>query len=341
MLSGFVLSFAYQERLDRWAPGEEWSTSTFMKVRLIRIYPIYFLGIITSSFFLLLQSLYGRESIAVPTLASFVALGLLLLPVPPGVGAGGAMMFPCDVPAWALFFEVLANLFHGALLRRRGWQFITLAAVLWAAILQYGVTARNSLNIGAYRTDLLFGCARILFAYTMGLLVFRLRKAHRDTIPRVSPFLLFALFVALISTPKLTSGFAPRYGLLTISTMLPLIILLAANSPMPTFFVRPAAILGASSYAVYLLHVPIAEIFEQAWKMLRHHSIEVDAPWGGILDVALTLLLAILVGRFYDEPLRNGINRRLSGRSRGHSLISRPADIPVVETVAAGARIST
>jgi peptidoglycan/LPS O-acetylase OafA/YrhL len=41
MLSGFVLRFAYQQRLDT-----GWSLSRFLRVRLIRLYPLYLLGLL-------------------------------------------------------------------------------------------------------------------------------------------------------------------------------------------------------------------------------------------------------------------------------------------------------
>lgn len=309
MLSGFVLSFAYQHRLDQQG-GQGWSTRTFLQVRLIRIYPVYLLGVLSGFFFLFLQSRYGHDHLPIPTLLSFLALGLVLLPVPSGLAGGGTGMFPCDVPAWSLFFEFLANLLHGLLLRRRGWRFLVALAVLWAVILQVGILTRQSLNIGAYRSDLVFGFARILYGYTLGLLLFRLWNARSHSIPTVSPIFPLLLFAGFLAS-RLSTTLAPRFGLLGITLIIPAILLLGAKSPMPRALIRPAQILGAISYSLYLIHVPIAELFEQFWKHLFHHPIEADAPWPGVLCFLLTSVLALAVNRLYDQPIRAAINRRL------------------------------
>jgi peptidoglycan/LPS O-acetylase OafA/YrhL len=331
MLSGFVLTYAYQERLDH-----GWSLRSFVKMRFIRVYPIYILGLTLGFLFNVVRDHFGKvHLIAYGPMGLIFVIGLLLLPVPPQFQPGGPALYPFDVPAWSLFFELIVNLCHAILIRRRGWIFLTVSALIWAGILQHGILQRGTLGFGAYRSDLFYGLARILFSYLVGMLVLLLWKTGKFNV-RLSPLVPVILLAALVLIPD-TRQIAIHCDLLLLITALPLVILLSADSKLPRWFMPPARLLGTSSYSVYLLHVPIAGMFEQAWKHMTRHTIESSAPWSGILCAIVVFLVAIGVDRFYDLPVRTLLRRRWVGKPsiyvahRGSRLV--PSTVALAEPV--------
>lgn len=132
MLSGFVVSYRYEGSLQSGSLG--WKR--FMLGRAIRLYPLYFLGLIMGS---LAIWLLQRPSTA-PATASFVVTftaNLFMLPMPfvwrdPAPGLEYANMintydfFPFSFPTWSLFFEVAINLGYALVSPRLTNRFLTL-----------------------------------------------------------------------------------------------------------------------------------------------------------------------------------------------------------------------
>jgi peptidoglycan/LPS O-acetylase OafA/YrhL len=131
MLSGFVLTLAYQRRLD-----DGWSMKEFMKARAIRLYPLYGLALAVGFSVEMLRVLGGGKGASPGYLLLFLAAGMVMLPLMPGYGPVGVPTFPLNFPSWSLFSEVLANLLHGWFLRRRSWKFLVgVVAVSTAVVL--------------------------------------------------------------------------------------------------------------------------------------------------------------------------------------------------------------
>ena len=110
MLSGFVLTFAYQEKLDG-----GWSTRDFLATRIARLYPLYLLGFVLG----LLVALSDPAIHFGPQGWVSAIPNLLLLPAWVGPHSKPPHAFPYNIPAWSLFFEVVANVLHALFLRRR------------------------------------------------------------------------------------------------------------------------------------------------------------------------------------------------------------------------------
>ncbi|MGA8939854.1 MAG: acyltransferase [Acidobacteriaceae bacterium] len=123
MLSGFVLSFAYQQKLDNGLP-----TTTFLKLRLIRLYPLYLIGLFLGFIYTATQVHYQHSSPGM--LGSFLMLvpALFFLPIPAPTSLPN-VAFPYDLPAWSLFSELIANLLHALLLRKRSTRTLLIALV--------------------------------------------------------------------------------------------------------------------------------------------------------------------------------------------------------------------
>lgn len=105
VLSGFVLSQAYNERLLK---GGQFLNLT--RLRVSRLYPLYFLG--TGISILVLAGSFvtnGRITEFHQAFWMAIPFATLMLPAP-SFGVTGNI-FPLNLPAWSLFYELLANIF--------------------------------------------------------------------------------------------------------------------------------------------------------------------------------------------------------------------------------------
>ena len=73
-------------------------------------------------------------------------------------------------------------------------------------------------------------------------------------------------------------------------------------------------ILGAASYAVYVLHYPLVELTRRALHVLGREPADF-APWLGAAFLAAVLTSALVLDSFYDLRVRRFLTARLS-RSR-------------------------
>src|SRR5215212_7205901 len=113
MMSGVVVFKAYGSRL---AAGM--SLAEFMRIRFVRLMPLYLLGLIIAAVGTALSLLgNNREGWSWAGLAANIGLTLFLLPGPPARFSDvPPSLFPLNPPAWSLLFEVLVNLAFAALL---------------------------------------------------------------------------------------------------------------------------------------------------------------------------------------------------------------------------------
>ncbi|HSU19545.1 MAG TPA: acyltransferase family protein, partial [Acidobacteriaceae bacterium] len=134
VLSGFVLSYAYGDRL-----AEGWSTASFMKARFIRLWPLNTLGLLLG---LLLGVAHHPLDAA---LLRTILLNLIFLPsrlLPHG------SWFPVNPVAWTLFFELFSNLFHVLFLRRARSGVLIAVVCLSGAVYAQRILVAGSADIG-------------------------------------------------------------------------------------------------------------------------------------------------------------------------------------------------
>src|ERR1700722_15456070 len=99
LLSGFVIAYAYDERLR----NKKMSTRQFLLTRLIRLYPMFLLSVVLSSVVVIWKSAMGTQehSTAGEILGVFALTALFL----PSKMQGNADLFPLNGPYWSLFYE--------------------------------------------------------------------------------------------------------------------------------------------------------------------------------------------------------------------------------------------
>lgn len=308
LLSGFVLTFAYQQKLDSGYPS-----FTFAKVRFVRLYPLYVLGMTLGFVWYVAMSRHTHFS-DFGTLCLWLVCGLLMLPLLPFHGTALSASFPLNYAMWSLFMEDLANAFHALFARRRGLPFLLIVCALAGSFVAYETLRHGVMIGGSRRGETLLALPRTLFSYTLGMILFRVWRAGRFRWNLPAPA-LGLLLIGLLLLPELLAHFhlpcGGTYDLLMVMCFFPLLVLTAAASTPSPALQGSCRQLGILSYAVYALHVPLGGLLQMLWPHLRHRSPAHDAPWSGAIFLLLLVAFCLLADRYYDLPLRAWLRNKL------------------------------
>jgi peptidoglycan/LPS O-acetylase OafA/YrhL len=299
VLSGVVLARAYGPMLEK--PG---MAGAFIKARLIRLYPFYFLGLMAglsvASFLTFLEwGSYGFTHIAVS-----LAFGLLFLPDLTTIHSDENLLFPLNPPAWTLFMEFLANILYAISIRfLRPYALILLLCVLGIAT-TIGLLSSEDVGPGWKWNHFDTGLTRILFTFLMGVCIQRvLHLARACTVPAWAAFGLLILILAFPATDALRRP----YDALTAIALMPALVFVSAYAQVSGNLARLCAWLGAVSYGVYVLHLPI-------YLGLNTLITGLDIQISGTAKVVLVALIsagsAHLLSAFVEKPVRAYLSDR-------------------------------
>lgn len=315
VMSGFIIAHAYEAKML-----VSLSAARFVALRLIRLYPLYLLGLALGLMEALAEFNFGQTQAwtAAQILVS-TAAGLLMLPAPPGILDGAAPAFRLNPPAWSLFFEMAVNILYGLLVTRLTNR--VLGVVVAASALAMLGTALyvGDLNVGSYWNSLWGGVPRVMFSFSAGVLIFRLRE---QLCVLKAPPLLILLAAAVVFAVDAGTWSGP-YALACTLLVLPgLVILGAAVEPGPRL--RPAfKFLGVTSYAIYSLHFPVVMAAQGVARKLTGDDVAAFTPWIGVALVVLLLIGCLIVDNIYDAPVRRRLLRALQRRP---SAVLRPRE---------------
>jgi peptidoglycan/LPS O-acetylase OafA/YrhL len=189
-LSGFVIAHAYEERFRNGM-----SFGAFVRVRLIRLYPLMLLGTLIGTVVCALQ---GVD-------LGFIAYVGQLTWLP--LAVGGTALFPVNNIQWSLTLEAGANIAHALVLRKLPeW---ALGVLMAAGLIGLVATAWRfgTLNAGWGHSNWMGGVARLGFSYPLGVLAFRLHQ--RGSLPNFSlpfPVLAIALLATMVAASSAGSA---------------------------------------------------------------------------------------------------------------------------------------
>lgn len=300
LLSGFVLCHAYQARLEQGL-----SASGFLRLRLVRLYPLYALGTVIG-FLHAACAPHSAEGAPLHTLLGRLLLGLVF--VPASSISPERWLYPLDQPGWSLLFELFANALFGLLWLRLLRRPAALGALLGAsalALLAAGF-AFASFDLGWNSDNAAASVPRVLFSFFAGALLYRLSLRWRPWRGAIAwPFLLLAAALAL-HLPDEHADLWFQAALIGLA--FPLILWLGAGARPQGVAARLCGEIGRSSYAVYVLHVPLFFVLRDS---AAHYGYDLSrtAPWGGLVYTAALVGLSLLLDRCYDEPLRRALGR--------------------------------
>lgn len=322
ILSGFVIGYAYD---DRWGRGL--TLGGFIKRRLIRLHPLVVLAVLVGMAAFLVQGsvTWAGEHVSLGRTLLATLSSLFMVPAWPGATTdvrGFGELFPLNGPMWSLFFEYIGNLLYALILRRlstRGLFGVVVAAAaalvglaLWDPDKTGGLVGGWSLaGWGAA-----YGLLRMTFAYSMGLWLARIHKPRRQAWAFT---LSAAALLILLAVPKFGSGFelVPTipYQLVVVIVLFPLIVRLAASQPAGTRGRgdQLCRLLGDISYPLYIIHYPFMYLlYAHLWRTPGVYVPLAD-EWPVVIVMFVGLpVLAYLLYRYYDLPVRRWLTRRLA-----------------------------
>ena len=313
LLSGFVVGYAYD---DRWS---RMGLRGFLARRLIRLHPMVIMGAIIGA----LAFYYGRCEMfpliaGTPVWKMLVVMlvGFTMVPLLPSMDIRGWQeMYPLNGPAWSLFFEYIANLLYALVVRHFSKKLLAVLVLLAAAaVIHLGLTSPDGFFAGGWSVDcpnLHIGFVRLMFPFFGGLLLFRLGKIAR--VPHAF-WVCSGLIVTVLALPRL--GGETHYwvnGLyesLCIILIFPLIVAMGAGGTLGgKYSAGICDFLGRISYPIYITHYSLIYIYT-AYVTHGNHSLAQAYPYA-LLVFFGSLALAYGCLRFYDEPLREWLKKRL------------------------------
>ena len=202
MLSGFVISYAYD---DRWrkpisqrdnettsqqVQGQSMSLKSFIKRRLIRLHPMLVMGAFIGLICFFIQGGVKWDGTQTPIHWVLIAFVLTLFFIPAYPGAqydirGNGEMFPLNGPSWSLFFEYIGNILYALFIRKLSNKMLTFLtgtlAILWIWFVAFDISGYDMIGIGwtLDTVNFLGGLLRMMFPFSLGMLMARRFMSQR------------------------------------------------------------------------------------------------------------------------------------------------------------------
>lgn len=336
VISGFVIAHTYLDRLGpAWRPA---AAARFVWARVCRMWPLYLVVLHLFGLWLVAKLVFGHDrNVAFQAVQPVVSVGEWLRQL-----AGVQMWDHAYLdgaswvgPTWSLSAEWLAYLlfpvtalaFHR--LRRLPAPVLALAAVALMSPIALAYLRSGS---PYYPYSWL---VRLLCGFAAGVLVsMALRRVRADVGARRIASVLAAALPPLIAVGLVVGErFGPGRGGAVIALFPLLVGALALADRGPAMVLgRPWAVHGGRiSFALYLVHIPLLEVY---WTALQHlpalgpHTLLAHVTGLGVLVVAVGVAAAAY--RFVEEPARRRLlavgNRRAPRHAAAgrHVLPGRP-----------------
>jgi peptidoglycan/LPS O-acetylase OafA/YrhL len=317
-LSGFVIAYAYEQRLLQGMRMRE-----FVTIRLIRLYPLYILGTVIGIVEVLKDPAF---SVALHWQHGHFLRAVLpaLVMLPSRASYMTVSSYPFDGPAWSLFAEVIVNFAYAMVVLRFKVSNWALAGTALVALLVLVFLPADSqtLATGADWGTMRDGIARAFLSFPIGVLLYRVHRAAGParwfsgalSVDALGLLTLMFLLCVYWSIPALRN----RAGQLCIVTVVfPAMVWVGSRLRIPPTLTAFCALAGDISYPLYILHFPFVGLLEEGGAIAAmppgrlHYLLPVAC-------IFVFVLLAWGAARLYDAPVRSLLRRRL-GRSKRRS----------------------
>lgn len=305
VLSGFVLTYAHAGTREQ--PGPDLDARRFWRMRFARLAPAYYLGLLLAA-----PILVDYVNMNRPAPEAFVGPALVLV----FLQAWWAPIAPIwNFPAWSLSVECLFYALFPWLARASAqWSRTTLFVVCYLLIVAATIYRADFLalrgGIPEGRPDLYFqGYFPLPYLplFVFGMALGRQYMFGRELSSRTHTAMLW-IGIGLIVLPFAGRSVLPWWTH-SDAILVPAFALLifggaGATSGAPILASAPMVLLGESSYAIYILHIPIrfwSEVF------LATTGVELSAATFSLLYFMTVIVVSVLVFRHVETPLRRWI----------------------------------
>ncbi len=308
VMSGAVLCQSYENRLLH-----TMSPWRFAWLRIVRIYPLYLLGCAIAIPALLLTP---DSLIDLRILPRVVLLAAFLLP-----NVFGRDLYPLDAPSWSLFFELFVNIVYGFLVHRLTSRVVVVLVVLSGIALVPVIvfSKHHNLNLGFTLKSFPTGFVRVAYSFFVGVLACRIYHRRPVLVGGLAgnawSWVVLAFVTILLILP-VDVRLQGRYDFCVVAFVFPAIVAASLTLVMSGTSARIFRALGVVSYAVYVLHAPLARLVESG---LPHQGLEIVpfAPWAGIAFLVVLVIGCYGIDQIYDTPLRRRLARIGASKAGG------------------------
>jgi peptidoglycan/LPS O-acetylase OafA/YrhL len=297
ILSGVVIGNAYENRLLTDMPFLR-----FCWIRICRFYPLYALGCLLG----VVTQCFGFDGGRFPGwLPALVIFGGQIFP---GFTPG---RYSLDGPCWSLAPELVGNALYAKFIDRISDGFVRATLLItWPLLLIYALVMHApDLDLGPGTRMVLGGFLRFAFTFPIGLLIYRYlvrdrRLPELGATPKstILSWLVMAGVLAVLACP-VPNNFRLLYGIVTITVVLPALVFAGVRLKPTKLSDKIFRFLGATSYAVYVLHMPITTFIRGISERFGH-NVRLFAPISGLAVLVCLLLLCAWMDSHYDAPLR-------------------------------------
>lgn len=315
MLSGFVISYAYDNRWDKM------TLKDFFIRRLVRLQPMIIIGSLIGAVLFYFQhspdlGWGGIAETPVWKVIVVMVIGMTVLPVGKSLDIRGwGEMHPLNGPSWSLFYEYIANIVYAVVLRRLSKIILIVLMIIAAGFtIHLAFTNPNGDMIGGWSIDdatqLKIGFTRLTFPFLAGIVLAKVSKLKFTKRAFLTTSLIL---VALLAFPRLGGTEAhwqnAFYECFVLMIMFPFVIWLGAGGKVfGEKANRFCKFLGDISYPLYITHYPIVYVF-YAWVV--NNKIPLENSWlQGFVTVIISIAFAYVSMKFYDIPVRQWLTNK-------------------------------
>lgn len=292
-LSGFVISLAYQSKLEQGL-----SLKDFFIMRIMRLYPMIFVGTIIGISLSNSDNFIMNETNG----GSFVLMRVAFFQFFMIPFATPNSSFLLNFVFWSLFWEIFLNALHAVAAR---WLSKTNVLIIFAAALLGLVSvaaAFDTVFVGfGAGWNFLAGGVRLGFCYVGGIAMFRFRARISAIMPKLPFVIVAAGLFALLALPFKVDH--PAEGVLMLALALPIMLALGIVGTDGGFAARA---LGTLSYPLYAIHAPIVSFVQS--------HVVVASPLPSlplrVLTFAGLLFVSYVLGRWVDLALVRWLRAR-------------------------------
>lgn len=289
LISGFVVGHAYDKRLR-----DGLSVASFLKARMIRLYPLFAISVIFSTILALFHAGALTDDLGLLVLRT-----LLFLPTPDANANAHRFLFPLNYAYWSLMLEVGATVVYGIASKRLTTPVLTTIAASGMLLSMVFALDEGSLSGGSTEASIYCGVAAITFEFSGGLLLYRLHAAGVFRRIRIWPALVLLAPAVIASAPQTLA-----LQFVQVFFILPALVVVAAEAVVPAKIRPITKLLGDISYPLYAIHLPII------W-VLSASGVSVGVAL--LILLPLNIGLAYLVSRYFDVPVRRALTGRFAG----------------------------